>query len=337
MIVAWLRNLLSLVRSENLGRLALVVAVLVLIGSITLSLIEPKTDFSDALWLTLVTMTTVGYGDITPSTLAGRAIGVVLMLAGIGVLGMLSATIASILVAEKLKEDRGMQSFSVSNHFILCGWNHRARNVWAEMRVDERNAETPVVLIAELEGKPEDDRHLHFIRGDVTEETLQRANLEEASTVVIFGDDRLDSHARDARVVLATLTVETINPNAYTIVELSDHRNSRHCQRARADEIIVPNELGSRLISSAARDHGISKVIYEVLSSDQGNDLYKIALPQELQGQAFLDVFTEMKRSREATLLAVQKGDQGEVISNPPADLRVERGDHLILISKSPA
>ena len=68
-------------------------------------------------------MTTVGYGDISPTTLGGRLIGMLIMFCGIGVLGIFSATVASVLVERKLKEDRGMHSYDFSDHIITFGLN----------------------------------------------------------------------------------------------------------------------------------------------------------------------------------------------------------------------
>ncbi|RMH86234.1 MAG: hypothetical protein D6681_15890 [Calditrichaeota bacterium] len=215
----------------------------------------------------------------------------------------------------------------------MCQWNHRAKEILAELRSDPRMETAPIVLIARVDEKPLEDDNLYFIQGDVTEENLIRANIQKANTVVILGDDRLEATTRDAQVVLATLTVESLNPAVYTIVELVDESNVRHCQRAHADEIIVGDEFSSRLISRAALNHGISKVLSELLSSRFGNDLFKIPVPAALQGRPFLEVFTEMKRNANSIVLAVQKNGEGEVIANPENDLPVEPGDHLIVIS----
>ncbi|NIW78577.1 MAG: two pore domain potassium channel family protein, partial [Calditrichae bacterium] len=84
-------------KRENLHRLLLVVVVLLVISSVGLFYFEPKVNnWTDALWWSIVTMTTVGYGDITPDTLGGKVIGSFVMVIGIGILGMLTATIASI-------------------------------------------------------------------------------------------------------------------------------------------------------------------------------------------------------------------------------------------------
>lgn len=330
---ARLRRFLKLLQRENLHRILGILLMLMLLSAAALAYFEPNIRFFDALWWSVVTMTTVGYGDISPATTGGRAIAGLIMIIGIGIIGMFTATIASLFVEKKLKEDRGMRSFDFKNHIILCEWNRRAEEILSEWRNDARYAEKPVVLIAAIENKPVDDDNLYFIRGAVNEEKLLRANLPAADTVVILGNDALEPTARDAQVVLATLTVESLNRQAYTIVELVDERNVRHCQRANADEIIVGAEFSSKLISRAALDHGISKVISELLSSNIGNDLYMLPVPEALAGQSFLEVFVQMKKQSNCTILAVQRGEKREVFSNPPVDFTVEAGDHLIVIS----
>jgi len=317
---------------ENLHRLFLIIAILLALSTAGLVFFETGVSWANALWWSIVTLTTVGYGDITPATIAGRIIGVIIMIFGIGMLGMFTATIASIFVEKKLKENRGMKSFDFENHIILCEWNHRTADILKELRSDQRMESAPIVLIANEEMKPVDDENLYFIKGDVTEENLNRANLEKANTVVILGDDSLDANARDAQTVLATLTVESLNPNVYTIVELVNENNVRHCKRANADEIIVGNEFSSRLISRSALDHGISLVLSELLSSSYGNELYKIPLPPELNGKKFIEVFTEMKRRNNSTILAIQKENGGAVLSNPAPDHEINMADSLIVI-----
>ena len=330
-----LSALVDFIKREKLHRLLLVLVILILVSSVGLFIFEPNISLVNAFWWSVVTLTTVGYGDIAPTTLAGRLIGMLIMFFGIGLLGMFTATIASVFVENKIKESRGMKSYNFTGHILLCGWNLRARQILREFRADTRTVEAPVVLIADIEAKPLDDKQLYFIQGEVNEETLQRANLAQAATVVILGDNRLDESARDAKVVLSTLTVESLNPNAYTIVELVDEANVRHCKRAHADEIIVGNEFSSRLLARAALDHGISKVLSELLSSRYGNDLFKIPAPEHLIGRSFLDAFTEMKRASQATVLAVQKGGNGKVVSNPPSDYQIGVGDNLIIIADS--
>ncbi len=328
-----IRRLLQFLQRENLHRLVGLVLLLIVAGSIGIFVFEPDISWPSALWLIFATITTVGYGDISAQTLGGRAVSVVVMVFGIGILGLFTATIASIFVEKKMKEDRGMRSFTFEDHIIMCEWNQRAQTIINELRMDSRTETAPIILIAQLETKPVDDDDLYFIQGAVTEENLKRANLEKAKTVVILGDDNLEANARDAKAVLSTLTVETMNPAVYSVVELVNEANVQHCERANANEIIVGSEFSSKLISRATLDHGISKVLSELLSSRYGNDLFKIPVPEELNGKSFLEVFTELKRTNQSTVLAVQKGAEGEVITNPPEDFVVTEDQHLIVIS----
>lgn len=325
------RRATRFLRRENLHRILVVLVLMSLAGAALLAWLEPAAGFADWLWWSIVTLTTVGYGDITPASAAGRLVGIVLMFFGIGVLGMFTATVASFFVERNLLKERGMGSYSFAGHTILCGWSHRTREVLRELRGDPRLGRAPVVLVADLESLPVEDPDLHFVRGAVDDETLRRAGLETAATVVITGDDRLDPDARDARVVLATLTVESINPDVYTIVELVKGENAAHCRRARADEIVVGDELGSRMLASAVVDHGISRVISDVLSAREGSDLRRMPLPAELVGRSFLDVLCEVKRANRAIVVGVQHGD--EVITNPEGDRPLASGDHLIVIA----
>ncbi len=327
----------QILKKENLSLVLLLIAFIVLVSSGIIAYIEPDFSFIDALWWSIVTLTTVGYGDFTPKTIGGRSIAIVIMILGIGLLTTasitISATVASSLINRKIKEEQGMNSYQFENHIIFCEWNYRARSILLQFRSNLATKNTPIVLIAEMERRPMEDRNLFFIRGAVNDETLTRANIHQARTVIILGDDRLESAgARDAKVVLSTLTVESLNPSAYTIVELTDERYLQHCKRANADEIIVSSELSAMLISQSALNHGISKLFNELLSPSIGNHTYTIPLPAELIGKTFLEALPLLKTTRRSIAIGVQT-PQGEIICNPESDYCFQAQDQLILIT----
>jgi voltage-gated potassium channel len=328
-----LRRVWKFLQRENLNQLILLTTVLVLISTVAISLVEPEMTLINGLWWSIVTMTTVGYGDISTHSLGGRIIAILMMFFGIGLLGMFSATVASILVQHRLREERGLINYRYRNHIILCEWNHRTLKIVNDLRADPKTAQLPLVLIADIPTKPLNDDNLFFVAGNVNDETLERANLAGAQTVVILGDDRLEPTTRDAKVVLATLTVESLNRDVYTIVELVSDTNVRHCERASANEIIVNNHITSGLLARAALDHGITKIISSWLSVDHGDELYIVPVPSSLLNRTFVEVLSAMKQNYGCIVLGILRKDKDEVISNPSAGTIISSDDQLIVVS----
>lgn len=329
-----LQRIYSFLQRENVINLLGVILLIVLGSGYLIAFFEPGVSFASGIWWSIVTLTTVGYGDISPTTLEGRILAIVIMFFGIGLLGILSASLASMLIGMRIRENKGMGTSNVNNHIIICEWNHRTKAILKELRSDPQTENLPIVLIADTEEKPVDDSMLVFVSGVVNEESLKKANLQKASTIVVLGDDGVETTARDAKVVLTTLTIESINPQVYSVVELVDKANEQHCLRANADEIIVSSELNSHLIASAACDHGISRIISELLSSRYGNELYSMPVPDQMIGSKFIDVFITMKTENNTTVFGVQKGRGGDFISNPDADYNICSEDYLLVISK---
>ena len=329
-----MRKIIQFMQRENLIQLLGVILIMVLISATLVSWLEPDLTFFSAIWWSIVTLTTVGYGDISPATAGGRVIAVLIMFFGIGVLGMLSANLAAILISKRMRENSGMCKTSLSNHIILCEWNHRAKAILAELRADPKTNDMPIVLIADINEKPLADEQLFFVKGQVNEESLEKANLTKARTVVVLGDSALEATSRDAKVVLTTLTIESMAPHVHSVVELVDKANEQHCRRANADEIIVGSELSSHLVATAALDHGISRLVSELLSASYGNEFYSTPVPSSLVGQSYLEAMLTLKKEKQATLVGVQKGRGGEVMANPDIDYQLNHEDYLILIAK---
>ena len=327
-------NILLHIGRNKITRLFILTIAILFIGGLGLHFFEKTPRIVDAFWWSFVTITTVGYGDITPSTIGGRIIGVVVMVFGIGLLGMFTATIASAFVDTKMKEGKGVRGVKVKDHFLICGWSYKAKEIIAELRADKKVKNKPIVIIADIPEKPLEEENTFFVHGEVDVDILQKANLQEASVVMILTDENLDSYSRDAKVVLNTLTIRKLNPDVYICVEISDSRNMQHGKLAGADEIIVIGELSGNLLVQAALDHGITKIITELVSNKFGNELYKVKPSENLVGMKFIEVLSLIKEKHNAIIVAIESGEDNKLLANPPIEYTIQPGDDLILIAQ---
>lgn len=326
------KKLASQLRGENLHRVILVLFVLIMLGSTAFFFLEENLGFFDAFWWSIVTVTTVGYGDISPATLGGKIIGMLLMMLGIGFLGVLTATIASIFVENKLMENRGMKSVDLEDHYIICGWNYRGAKIIHELRDDEKSKDVPIVIIADLDEKPLNEPGVEYVRGEINEEALEKAKADKAQTAIMLSDDDLEITVRDAKTILDTLTIKSIYPELYVCVELMQAKNVEHCKRAKADEIVVVGEISTNLLAQAALDHGITHLITELVSQ-YGQELYKIDIPPQLVGKKFIELLKELKEKHNIICLGVEKKKERRLIANPEAEYTLDKEDQLVVIA----
>lgn len=333
----YLAALARLLRELGLVRLMGAGLTLLLLGAIGLWIAEPQVEAGNAIWWSIVTLTTVGYGDIAPTTPAGRLIGTLLMILGIGVIGAFTGQVASLLTERRRLRDKGLLVDStLSNHIIFSGWSDRAQAVLRTIRSDERGKTQPIVLIDERDEVPVQDEHLIFIQGKTDEASLKEANLDRADTVICFADPTLDAEARDAKVVLHLLTVESLNPTVYTIAEVERASSIEHCRRANADEVIVGNEFTSRLMSRASLDHGISNVLSELMDPRTGVEIFKASTSEALVGMPFATALQHVKEQKDCLVVGIETTVDGapKVLTNPALDREIQAGDSLILIGK---
>jgi len=329
-----LKKMVSAIRRENLHRIILIILCVLFLGSGAFVYFEKNIGFIDALWWSIVTMTTVGYGDISPETTGGRIVGLIVMLMGIGFLGLLTATIASAFIENKLMRNKGMKPTLVKDHYIICGWNFRGLEIVKELRADAKSKNAAIVVIADIPEKPVDDDNLHFVKGDVSADSLALANASEAQVAIVLSDDLLDVYARDAKTILKTLTIKYQLPNLYTCVELMDPKNIDHCRMANADEIIVTGELSTNMLVQASLDHGITRMISELVSNRYGKELFKIPVPRHMVNRIFFEVMCELKEKYDILCVGVDGGTDKDFITNPENSYRIREEDQLIVIAE---
>ncbi|MFS0635267.1 ion channel [Mesobacillus foraminis] len=257
---------------------------LILLSSVTVRVLEPETfpRFIDALWWTMTTLLTVGYGDYFPKSDAGRIFTMLLIYTvGIGAMGIILGKIfESLTLYRKLKEE-GKLTYNGKNHTILIGSSkEKLENVLEEILHSGQNGD--IVIVDHAEKAPIEHERVHFISGNpADEDVLLKANILNAKSVAIFADERdqLSEYA-DGKTLLIASRVEHLSKkykqSLYTIVEVKKEKHIALFEHANVDEFILSNDSVSRLMAQAAIHHGSSKIFEQLLSNTQGENLYEI-------------------------------------------------------------
>lgn len=318
-----IKKILRVLRKERFFLVASITIIVILSCSIGIYLFEHDIKDSsiqslwDGVWWAFVTISTVGYGDKIPLSNAGKIVGLGLMISGIGLLSLVTATIASVFVEQKIKEGKGLETIKERNHIVICGWNKYTEDVleWLNTYGNEENPS--IVLVNEL---PVDDidalklKHekcnLRFIRGNHTyEDALTRANIKRAKFVILMAD-LSGPHSKDRadeRTILSALTIKSLAPKTKIVAELLDGDNKPYLKRANVDEIIIIGEHVASLLASAVSHPGLPKVFSRILSIDDNNKLCRVEIPGQFVGKTFQELSEFFKEKRDSILIGLLK------------------------------
>jgi voltage-gated potassium channel len=297
---------------------------------------NPDLSWSDGLWYTVVTMTTVGYGDFFPKTAGGRfLVGWPIMAIGIGLLGYALSVIAAVLITSKSKEMKGMSAFELKNHLIIFNFAGLAKieRILDELALDPAfGRSTPVVLVDELldELPPELSRRgIHFVRGNpVRDETLSRAAVDRARHAVILCRNPGDPASDNLNVTIA-LAIEGRNRNTNTVVECVDQASEELLRKVGCDRIICTSRFGAIFVSQELLNPGVQEVINDMLSARDGQQIYFIKLNRDAPFSEFVKI------CRERQHLVLGTSSINGVRLNVPESTVVRKGDSLITIGTS--
>lgn len=256
----------------------------------------------DSIWWSIVTSTTVGYGDHYPVSRAGRIIGILLMFFGISLVGVVTGNIASLLVERQLKEGRGLKDIKLKNHFIICGWKRDMADVLHNILEKNKSfLASEIVLINTAEQEMVENlraaealSHINFIHGDyIDERVLHRANIRQAKKVLVLADRLVQGSVQevDSRTVMSIITIKTISKTIYTAAELLDSKFERYLKFSNCDEVILSSDYNRSLIANASAGSGISHVISELLNVDADVSINTMDIPRGYIGKSYSELF----------------------------------------------
>jgi len=275
----------------------------------------------DTLWWALVTITTVGYGDVVPHSTLGRVVGLILMLSGVVLVSLFTATIASIFVERKIKEGEGLESLKEKNQIVICGWNQNGEKVIEGMLIHDKDSSYPIVLVSELDKDAVDsiqykyrERDIHFIRGNfVKEDVLARANIIRAKAVIMLADI---SHGHslekaDERTIFGAMAIKSMAPKVRICAELINQENKEYLLRANVDEIVIRGESNGSLLASASIEPGFLSMIKSLINNEDDNKLWGVEIPSKYVERPCRELSQYFKERWQGLLIALLRERKG--------------------------
>lgn len=315
-----------------LGALVAVIAVgAVIVYFAEHSVNDDFQSWGDSFWWTVVTISTVGYGDKVPVTAGGRVMAFVAMLAGPVLLASFAASLGATFYDEWQKGVKGMARVTSKGHILICGWNATASDVIAELRGSDIFRKARITIIDDgIDANPAKDPKASFVHGVPSEvKVLEQANVLEAGYAIVIAKDR--TPAADQQTVLTVLAIKNLSPQVHICAELTDLNNEGHLRRAGCDTVVNTGHLTSGLLALSLQNPAVGEVVKE-LASFRGNEVYRVEAPQEVEGRSFGDVLNEYKKGHDAILIGIER--EGKVLLNPPAGLELRTADSLLILSE---
>jgi voltage-gated potassium channel len=319
----------ALVRSRFGTAIALLIGVN-LIGVVGYHLIEGW-SWLDALFMTVITETTIGYGETRPlSEPWGRLFTIVLIFMSVGTAGYAISTLFSFIVEgefNRIIQGQRMdnQIAALHNHIIICGAGDTGRYIIEEFS----KISAPYVVVERntnaLQGLKQLSDML-YIHGDATNDAiLQSAGIERARGLVSALSDDKDN-------VFVVLSARALNPNLRIVARLVHEENREKLRKAGANEIVSPNAIGGlRMASVMVRPTVVSFLDQMLRATGQTLRVEEVHVDKSptLLGKTLTDANIEQ---RTGVLVVALKAHNGDYQFNPPRNTVLRQGDILIVM-----
>ncbi|MFA6468097.1 MAG: ion channel [Bacteroidota bacterium] len=310
------KHTLRILRGNQIVQMTIAIFIVINVTAVIVFFFEHKSNpqqfssYADAVWWSVVTVATVGYGDIVPKTELGRIFASLTILSGVILISLLTATISSVFVARKIKESQGLQQIDYTQHTLICGWNSQVEDV---LRIFDRIHAKQMQVVLVNDAPPDrietvinayQNIEVKFVRGDFSRETiLNRANVKMAASALVVPDS--SSVGTDEKTLLAILTMKSLNPKLKVCAHIMNRENRQHVKRANADEVIVSDQYTAFFLANNILYPGAAQVAGEMLDYERGNDVHRVAVPEHFVGKTFGEMFLDFKRSKNWTILGL--------------------------------
>jgi len=310
--------------------IGLAIGCTLLIGTLGFTLIEHWPPF-DAFYMTLTTMTTVGYAEIHPLSHDGRIFNSFLIFFGVSTIfiaiGAMTQTIIELEFGDVIGQRRNRRMIDkLKDHYIICGFGRVGRGAASELQ----HSGVPFVVVDISPERVERAMHANMlaVAADSTrDDTLHQVGIERARGLVA-------ALATDADNLFVLLSAKGLNPRIYVAARAAEEGAEEKMRRAGADAVFAPYVItGHRLAQSLLRPHVVQ--FLDFTTKDIGEDIAIEQVRVSEESDLASKTIREMQLGRDlgVIVMAIRQRD-GQMMFNPPADTAVHGGEYLIVMGK---
>jgi voltage-gated potassium channel len=285
----------------------------------------------EAFYMTIITISTVGFAEVIPLSQAGRAITVIIIILGISVGAYTIGVLVRALVEGELVKIFGRRKMQkqvsgLKNHFIICGFGRIGRIVCSELDAD-------LIDFIVIEQDPSVIEHIQkqkylYLEMDATsEEALMQAGIMEAKGIVTAVNS-------DANNVFITMTAKSLRPDVFILARASEEKNEGKLFRAGATRVVSPYLIGGRRIAQMLKKPTVVDFIdIAMMGSHLGLMIEEAAIGDKsnLIGKSLID--SQLRKDYGVIIVAIKKLS-GDMVFNPAPSEKLEGGDVIVVLGK---
>lgn len=297
------------------------------VGTLGYRLIEGW-PWMDGLFMTFITLTTIGFAEVRPLSDVGRFFTIILALTGIGIVTFVAARSAQLLLAsDRLRERQKMKRINqLENHYIVCGYGRVGQRLAEDL--DHAGREYVVIDQSEHEVEQLQEEGRLYVQGNAEdEETLSKAGIDRAFGLIL-------ALPEDSSNVFVTLTAREMNPNVFILARTIDHRNRSKLLHAGADKVIAPSEVGADRMAQVILRPNVDQFLERVLRAGALSlqiDEVEVKPGATLAGQTLAE--SNFRQQFSAIVIGMIDQSEGNRMDfNPDPSAEIQEGDILIVL-----
>lgn len=314
--------------------LLLLLIFIVMTAGIALYVLEEQINpnvnsLFDALYWSLVTISTVGYGDISPVTNEGKVISMLIIVSGIAMISFATSVIVSAFSEKlnELKENRIVEQINKSDKFlVICGYGQLAKTF---LRQEEGLEHHYIILDKDQERVDEAILDGYdAIKADASRhETLSKFSVDYTKITILCLTNS------DIENIYITLNAKIIDPKIEVIARANDSALYNKFVRAGADHILMPNSVANTMLLAAISKPAMYKAVFDILTGKNIAKVDEVTLYEDnpLIGSRIKDI--DFKRMK-LLFIGIQRGSDRPFLLNPPDDEIFQKGDVLIMMGR---